>query len=58
MWVYALWVKRKENRLCAGNDVSVLMGFAPACSGPQFLLPFLLPVPFIFHKSIGAALEL
>ena len=42
-------------RLCAGNDVFVLMHFLPACSGPQFLLPFLStgscsPVPFTNNR--------
>ena len=31
--------------LCAGKDVFVLTRFPPACSGPQFLLPFCSPVP-------------
>ena len=40
--------------LCAGNDVFVLMRFPPSCSEPQFLLPFLLPLPSsLYISTIG-----
>ena len=40
--------------ICAGNHIFVLMRFYPACSGPQFLLPFcfLLPSQFPLHFTM------